>query len=113
MKYILYKEYLKKHKIYNEEIFVSKIFDGYLIGPKINTVFDEYSFYKRIISSSIYSRNKYKSCLKRTANKLIKKYAEDLKDNEIIEVLKSGEEVRHKIIPVPGGKYNEEQVSCQ
>ena len=111
MKYILYKKYLKSQKVNDEQIFFSKTSDGFLIGPKINDDFDEYSFYKRVISSSVYNKNKYKSCLRRKASELIEKYEKHLKNNEVIEILKNGEEVKHKIVSVPGGNYDEKQVN--
>ena len=39
---------------------------------------------------------------KRKCEFLINKYAEGIKDNEVIEIFKNGETLVHKIIKVPG-----------
>ena len=107
-RYKFYKDYLKKRNINNEQILISKTKDSYLIGPKINLEFDEQSFYKRTISSSIYDINIYKNILKKRAEKLIQKYIGKLGNNEIIELYKDGTYVIHSIIPIPGEKYEKE-----
>lgn len=105
---VLYNNYLKNRKIENGTLLVGKTKKSYLIGPIINSNFDEYSFYKRMISTSIYNTKIYKKMFKRTAIKLANQYFTDLKNNEVIEILKDGKIVIHKIISLPRGKYEKE-----
>lgn len=100
--YIYYKDYLKKRKIENEIIFLSKTNNSYLIGPLIDVRFDENSFYKRIKSNSIYSTKIHKKILKRKSLFLIKKYKDCLNSNEVLEIFKNSTLIVHKIIKVPG-----------
>ena len=100
--YLFYSEYLKGKSLLEKEILVSKTKTSYLIGPLLNKNFDNYSFYKRLTSNSIYSLKIYKkiSCFK--CKKIINKYKGDLSDNEVLEIFKNGSIVKHKIIKVPG-----------
>ena len=41
-------------------------------------------------------------------NNLIEKYMNDLKNNQIIEIYKNGEIVKHSILKVPGENYGKE-----
>lgn len=103
VQFLYYNQYLKKRKISNEEVFVSKTAKSYLIGPKINFNFDEDSFYKRMISSSIFTKKIYRCFSKKKCILLIDQYYKFLGDNEVIEVLKNGDVVKHSIISLPGG----------
>ena len=107
MKSLNYKKYLKNRKILNYDILFGKTRQSFLIGPMITKKFDEESFYRRIISSSIYSKRIYKCCFKKNARLCIKKYSSMLKDNQVIEVFKNGEIIKHNIIAVPKGVSNE------
>lgn len=64
--YLFYSDYLKKRNIKDKSIMVAKTKKSYLIGPLINSEFDEESFYKRIKSNSIYTFNIYKKCLEKS-----------------------------------------------
>lgn len=101
--YINYKKYLKTKKINNEIIFIAKTNKSFLIGPLLDENFNEYSFYKRIISNSIYSPNIYKMVFGKKAKNLIQKYSSLLNSNEVIELFNNGNFIKHKIIKVPGG----------
>lgn len=105
--YIFYDDYLKNRKIINSEkkIFIAKTKNSYLIGPIIDEQFDEESFYKRLISSSIYNTKIYKKCFNITAKKLLKSHLKSIKSNEVLEIFKNGKELMHFIIPVPKGHY--------
>ena len=58
--YLFYSDYLKKRNLKAKSILIAKTKYSYLIGPLINSKFDEDSFYKRIKSDSIYTLNIYK-----------------------------------------------------
>lgn len=60
-RYLFYSDYLKNRNIENKSILIAKTRKSYLIGPLINSKFDEKSFYKRIKSNSIYTINIYKN----------------------------------------------------
>ena len=100
--YLLYKEYLKKRDLKNKTILIAKTKNSYLIGPLINIDFNEESFYKRIISNSIYKKNIYKNISSKKCLELITKYQNNLANNEVIEIMKDGSTIIHKIIKVPG-----------
>lgn len=106
--YLFYSDYLKKRNIKDKSILVAKTKKSYLIGPLINSSFDEDSFYKRIKSNSIYTLNIYKKMFRKKCNNLIEKYMNDLKNNQIIEIYKNGEMVKHSILKVPGENYGKE-----
>lgn len=106
VKLLQIKDYLKNKIILDEEIFVAKVKNAYLIGPKINKEFDLESFYKRIISSSLFELKNYKKLSSSKAQKLITQYIDDLENNEVFEIFKDGKILRHKIIKVPVG-YDE------
>ena len=63
--YLFYSDYLKKRNIKNKSILIAKTKKSYLIGPLINSKFDEKSFYKRIKSNSIYTFKIYKKMFKK------------------------------------------------
>ena len=100
--YSFYCDYLKKRNIKDKSILISKTRNSYLIGPIINSKFDERSFYKRIKSNSIYGVNIYKKMFNRKCLLLINRYANSLKDNQIMEIYKNGDIVLHSILKVPG-----------
>lgn len=100
--YLFYSDYFKKRDIKNKSILIAKTKKSYLIGPLINSEFDEKSFYKRIKSNSIYTFNIYKKIFRRKCNILVDRYINDLENNQVIEIYKSGEKVTHSIIKVPG-----------
>lgn len=100
--YLFYSDYFKKRNIKNKSIMVAKTKESYLIGPIINSDFNEQSFYKRIKSNSIYTTKIYKKMFRKKCNLLINKYKNSLKSNQIIEVYKKGEIVLHSILKVPG-----------
>lgn len=106
--YLFYKKYIKNKCINGADILISKTNSSYLIGPLINSNFDEYSFYKRLVSNSVYSLKIYKNFSKRKCLNLIYKYKNYLQDNEVIEVFKNGSYIIHKIIKVPGDIYEKE-----
>lgn len=106
--YLFYSDYIKNNKVLNKKIFISKTKKSFLIGPLIDDDFDSNSFYKRLISNSIYSINIYKKAGRCKCQKLIKKYGKLLLSNEVLEVFNNGEVTRHKIIEVPGGFYEKE-----
>ena len=103
--YLFYKEYLKNRNIDNKDILVAKTRESYIIGPLINERFDEKSFYKRIVSNSVFSPKIYKRLSKRKCLNLLNEYQDKLKDNEVIEIFKNNEIIIHKIIKVPGDNY--------
>ncbi len=100
--YLFYSDYLKKREIKSKSILIAKTKKSYLIGPLINSKFDEKSFYKRIKSNSIYAFNIYKKMFKRKCNLLINKHKVNLRNNQIIEIYKDGGMVLHSILKVPG-----------
>lgn len=100
--YMFYSDYLKDQIIIDREILIAKTKNSFLIGPLLNDNFLNKSFYKRIKSNSIYSHKIYKKILKHKCYKLIALYKNELQDNEIIEIFKNGNVVKHKIIKVPG-----------
>lgn len=104
-RYLFYSDYLKNRNIENKSILIAKTRKSYLIGPLINSKFDEKSFYKRIKSNSIYTINIYKKMFNRKCISLIDKYEGNLKNNQIIEIYKNGEIVLHSILKVPGENY--------
>lgn len=103
--YISIKDYLKNGKTDNGNIFVGKINHSYIIGPLINDEFDEVSFYKRLMSSSIYDASLYKNVSKYKAFKLINRFYGDLGSNQVLELFRSGKIVKYDIISLPGGLY--------
>lgn len=106
--YLFYSDYLKNRNLKNKSILIAKTKNSYLIGPAINSKFDEDSFYKRIKSNSIYTPNIYKKMFRKKCNKLIEKYMNNLSNNQIIELYKNGEIVKHSILKVPGENYGKE-----
>ena len=106
--YISIRKYLKKRNLKDAAIFVGKTRKSFIIGPKINNEFDEESFYKRLIASSVYSSNMYKTVFRKKTNALINEYYEKLNNNEMIEIYKNGEIVSHKIIKLSGDMYEKE-----
>lgn len=104
--YLFYSDFLNDKKIKDETILIAKTKKSYIIGPLINEQFNIESFYKRIISNSIYSPKIYKKMLKRKCIQLIQKYNCMLHDNEVIEVFKNGKIIYHKIITVPGDEID-------
>ena len=106
--YLFYGDYLKKRNIKNKSILIAKTKKSYLIGPLINSKFDEKSFYRRIKSNSIYTFKIYKKMFQKKSNYLINKYKDTLKNNQIIEIYKNGEIVLHSILKVPG-EYDEKE----
>ena len=102
--YLFYSEYLKGKSLSGKEILVSKTKTSYLIGPLLNRKFDSNSFYKRLISNSIYSLKIYKKMSGFKCRKLINMYKNNLSDNEDIEIFKDGNVIKHKIIKLPGDK---------
>ena len=105
--WLFYSKYIKKNSTNEKEILVAKTKTSYLIGPIINEEFDNTSFYKRLKSNSIYTLSIYKSFSNKKCKKMIGEYKSMLSNNEIIEVFKNGDIVKHKIISVPG-ENNEE-----
>ena len=63
--YLFYSDYLKKRNLKDKSILIAKTKNSYLIGPLINSRFDEESFYKRIKSNSIYTFDIYKKMFRR------------------------------------------------
>ena len=106
--YLFYCDYLKKRNIKDKSILISKTRNSYLIGPIINSKFDERSFYKRIKSNSIYGVNIYKKMFNRKCLLLINRYANSLKDNQIMEIYKNEEIGLQSNLKVPG-KNDEEK----
>ena len=106
--YLFYSDYLKKRNIKNKSILIAKTKNSYLIGPLINSKFDEESFYKRIKANSIYTFNIYKKMFRKKCSTLIEKYMNDLINNQVIEIYKNGEMVKHSILKVPGENYGKE-----
>lgn len=104
MKCIYYSDYLKTRKLNGFDILISKTSKSYLIGPKINSGFDENSFYRRLNSSSIYSTKIYCKDFGKKIFKLANLCYEFLVDNEVIEVFGDGRYIKHAIISVPGGQ---------
>ena len=100
--YLFYSDYLKNRNIENKSILIAKTSKSYLIGPLINSMFDEISFYKRIKSNSIYTPKIYKKMFNKKTNVLINEYKNILEDNQIIEIYKNGEIIYHTILKVPG-----------
>lgn len=103
--YLFYSDYLKGKDIAGKDILVSKTKDSYLMGPLLNKNFDNQSFFKRLVSNSIYSLKIYKKMSYFKCEKMINKYKNVLSDNEVIEIFKNGSTVKHKIIKVPGDNY--------
>lgn len=111
MEYILYKNVLKKYKNFMSKENIGKIVVGkhrksYLIGPIINNLNDLELLYRRVKSNCIYEISSYKNLNSLKARKLIKQYGCQLNKNEIIEINRSKIKI-HKIIPIPGDKYEE------
>jgi hypothetical protein len=105
--YLFYSDFLKGRSLSGKEILFSKTLNSYLVGPLINKKFDSNSFYKRLISNNIYSLKIYKKVLCFKGQKIINKYKNDLSDNEVIEIFKNGNIIKHKIIKLPGEKNEE------
>ena len=106
--YLFYSDYLKKRNLKAKSILIAKTKYSYLIGPLINSKFDEDSFYKRIKSDSIYTLNIYKKMFRKKRNNLIEKYMNDLKNNQIIEIYKNVEIVKNSILKVQCENYGKE-----
>ena len=102
--YLFYKEYLKTRNLKNKTILMAKTKNSYLIGPLINIDFNEESFYKRMVSNSIYKKNIYKNISSKKCLELLTKYQNNLVSNEVIEIMKDGNTLIHKIIKVPGAE---------
>ena len=100
--YLFYSDYLRNKDINAKEVLLAKTHDSYLIGPIINSNFNEKSFYKRIKSSSIYNNKIYKKMSKRKSDFLINKYKNRLSDNEVMEIFRDGKTIFHTILKVPG-----------
>ncbi len=103
--YQFYKDFIKKGNYLDTEILISRTKNSYLIGPLIDSSFNKNSFCKRITSNSIYSLSIYKRVSRKKARVLIERYKKELKSNEVIEIFKNGEIIKHFIIPVPGANY--------
>jgi len=99
--YLFYKDYFKNRDVSNKTILVSKTKNSYLIGPLTNEKFDEYSFYKRLVSNCIYTKKTYKKTSNKKILMLIQMYIDMLKDNEVIEFFSNDSFIIHKIIKVP------------
>lgn len=106
MKLLQIKDFLKNKIVLDEDLFVAKFKKAYLIGPKINDEFDLESFYKRTTSSSLFEFKHYKRLSSSKAQKLINQHISNLGNNEVLEIFKDGNFLKHKIINVPVG-YNE------
>ena len=100
--WICYPKYIKNNSTFGAEILVAKTKISYLIGPLINERFDNISFYKRLMSNSIYNSNIYKSISNMKCKKIVDEYMSKLSDNEVIEIFKNGDIIKHKIISLPG-----------
>lgn len=106
--YILIKDYLKRMaNIHKGQVFVGKTKNSYLVGPVINDKFDEFSFYKRITSSTVVRIKDYKKISKKKALELVDSNYDELKHNEMLEIFTDGHIVKHKIIPLQGDKNEE------
>ncbi len=103
--YLFYSDYLKERNIKDNSILIAKTKKSYLIGPLINSKFDEESFYKRIKSNSIYTFKIYKKMIRKKCEKLINEYKINLENNQVIEIYKNGETILHSILKVPGENY--------
>jgi len=106
VKILQIKNFLINKLISDEELFVGKVKNAYLIGPQINKELDAESFYKRTISSSLFELKNYKKLSESKAKKLIELYGINFSNNEVLEIFKDGRVLKHKIIKVPVG-YNE------
>lgn len=100
---ILLKSFLKKpnlEKPNSKAVFVGKTKDSILIGPYVDNKFNYDEFYKRIVSSCIYSKRIYKRISKKKAKKYIEInnliYQNNI--NNVIEIYKSGEVIKHNIL---------------
>ena len=100
---ILLKNFLKNPKfeiMNNKAVFVGKTKDSVLIGPYVDENFDFEAFYKRIISSCVYSKRTYL----RISIKMAKKYIEthNIKyqsiTNNVMEIFNNGEIINHNIL---------------
>lgn len=100
--YLFYSYYLKTRNTENKSIMIAKTKKSYLIGPIIDHNFYKDSFYRRIKSNSIYTTKIYKKIFKKKCDSLIKKYKNELKSNQIIELDKKGNIILHSILKVPG-----------
>ena len=72
--YLFYSDYLKKRNLKDKSILIAKTKNSYLIGPLINSRFDEESFYKRIKSNSIYTFDIYKKMFRISCKSDITRY---------------------------------------
>ena len=106
--YITYRRYLKNKRIDNQKTFISKTKNSYIVGPKIDLKFNEDSFKKRLLSSSLYDIKIYKNISKIKAKRLITQFYSQLKSNEIIEIFRNKKTVKYTIIPIPGEIYEKE-----
>lgn len=102
-KIILLKDFIKKPTLYFENksgIFVGKTKNSILIGPCVSDNFDFDFFYKRIISSCMYSKKMYKKIAEKTAQKYIENYKNDCdnKSSCIMEIYNNGEIVKHNLL---------------
>lgn len=100
---ILLKRFLKNPKLKitnNKAVFVGKTKDSVLIGPYVDDNFDYDAFYKRIISSCIYSKRIYRRISKKTAKKFIEVHNltyQNIK-NDVLEIFNNGEIIKHNIL---------------
>lgn len=101
-RYLFYCKYLKGKSLAGKEILIAKTKESYLIGPLINKKFDDNSFRKRLISNTIYPLSIYKKMSHSKCKQIISKYEKELSDNEVLEVFRNGDIVRHTIIRLPG-----------
>ena len=101
------KQFLNNVSIEGKVIFISKTKNAYLIGPLICENFDSFSFYKRIVSSSLYEKRIYKNVNFKKSMELFSKYCNCLSFGEIIELYKDGNVVKHNFFSLPGGENDE------
>ncbi len=100
---ILLREFIKEPKLElttNNALFVGKTKDSMLIGPYIDAKFDYDAFYRRIISSCIYSKRTYRRITKKRAEKYIDTHNLMYKNitNSVMEIFDTGEIISHNLL---------------
>ncbi len=95
--YVFYSDYFVNRDIRDKKILVSKYKKAYLIGPLINSNFNENAFYRKVIFNSVCSIKYYKKMANVACLKLINKYIDTLKSNEVLEIQEDGTMKLHKI----------------
>lgn len=102
LKIIQLKEFLKNPQNCKGDIFIGKTRESFLLGPIVNDEFSFGSFYKRIKSSMLYNKNRYKDINLKEIEKILEYHLDEIEDNVMMEFFKDGRVTRHILKKIPG-----------